>query len=165
MNTTGTINPNDYYAALGRIVNAMNRLELDIRQTFPRVLGQETGTFLMALSATENFSRLMEIFRFAFRFKVGDKNLWRKLDPLYDRISKLNEERSRNVHSNWLFTMDNTRVIRYRIRKWPMGSEQDSNPDLQTLENFVNKLAEARNDLLQFLNEVFPATSTPPTNA
>jgi hypothetical protein len=116
----------------------------------------------MALSATDNFSRLVEIFRFAFRFKVLDKNLLNRLDPLYDRITKLNEERGRYVHSNWFFTMDNSRVIRWRSRKWPKGGEQDSHPELQTLNNFVNDLAAARNDLLKLVNEAFQTTSAPP---
>lgn len=165
MKSNERVNPSEYYTALGRIVVAMNRLELDIRHTFPRMMGQETGAFLMAFSATQNFTRLMETFRFAFQFTVADKDLRNNFDPVYDKIIKLNEERGRYIHSNWFFAMDNSRVIRWRSKRWPIGGEQDSHPALETLKDLVSELATARNDLLKLLDEVFPTTSAPPTNA
>jgi hypothetical protein len=159
MDAIGRINPNDYYVVLGKIVVSMNRLELDIRHTFTKMLGQETGTFLMAFSATENFSRLFEIFRFVFRYKITDEDLCKKFDTLCNKIANLSKERSRYVHSNWFFTMDNLKVIRYKARKWPIDSEQDSQPDLQILKNLVSDLAASRTDLLNFVDQVFSTTS------
>lgn len=163
LNTTARIEPNEYLAALGRIVVYMNRLELNIRFTFDKILGKGTGTFLNELFATENFNRLLEVFRLTFHYKVSDEQLRKTFDALCVRLHKLNEERNRYLHSNWFFARDKSRVIRWRRRKWPNGAEQDSQAELRGLEELANDLATTNNELLKFVDQVFPTMSAPRT--
>jgi hypothetical protein len=164
MNEPNKIEPELYYAALGKIAVAMNLLELHIRHAFQKVLGQETGTFLMALSATDNFSRLLEVLRMSFAYKVSDPNVRTQFDSLVAQIGRLNEDRSRYIHSNWFFTLDRSRVIRWRSRRWPIRGEQDSQPKLEDLKKLVDDIGETTNDFLKFIDAQFPSRGATPTS-
>lgn len=153
-NTT-PINRQEYLIALGKIAVNLNTLEHWIRTCLLLILGKEIASFLWAMLATENFGRILQTLKFAFRYKISDESLIKRFDSTYTKLDNLNAERNRYLHSLWLFAEDNSFVVRTKNLKWP-SIEHEYQPDVSTLNQLAADLSIAHKELLTFINEVFP---------
>ncbi|MBA4313049.1 MAG: hypothetical protein C0417_10515 [Chlorobiaceae bacterium] len=152
---TTSINRQEYYSALGRITVSTNHLEHWMRTCLLIIHGPDIFRFLDAWLATANFERVHQVLQFSFSYKISDKPTLEKFADICKQINDLNMERNKYIHSQWLFAIDDSFVIRTRKLK-STYSEHETEPSVAELNKLADDLGIVHKKLLAFINEVFP---------
>ena len=95
--------------------------------------------FVLKRYPTERYGKILEVFDLTFHCQVTDKKLRVEFSLILDRLTSLYKERNTFIHSWWLFSEDDSFVLRFKNLKFPKV-DHDPQPSVSKLNQLADNL-------------------------